>query len=85
MLRSIFGASIVRWGLPGLLAAFLLVVFAFWLLLGVLWWLIEGVLYGLGFLSALGYLLLLIFFIRWLRGRRRGDHLLEYGRRRWLD
>lgn len=85
MLRWIFGASFIRWGLPGLLVAFLFVVACFWLLLVGLGWLINGVVYGLGLFSAFGYLLLLIFVIRWFRRRRNQEHLLEFGRRRWLE
>jgi len=85
MLRWVFGVSFLRWGLPGLLVATLVVLCGFWLLLSAAWWLIEGVVFGLGLASALGYLLLLILLVRWLRARRSQEHLLEYGRRRWLE
>lgn len=85
MIRSFISLSFIRWGLPGALCALLVLALIFWWALTALWWLVEGALFVIGALAGLGYLLLLIFLIRWLRDRRQSEHLLSYGRRGWLD
>lgn len=82
MIRWILGAAFLRYGVVGFLIAVGGLVMAGWLALSIVWSWIEGALWLTGFASAIGWLLLLIFFVRWLRGRRPQDHLMGYGRRR---
>lgn len=81
MIRWILGAAFLRHGVVGVLVALLALAAAGWWLLSSLWWLISGAVWVFGFLAGLGYLLLLIQFLRWLRRRRIQDHLLMHGRR----
>jgi len=87
MMRFFIGASFARWGLPGLLCMVLLMGALGWWLVTSVWWLIEGTVYVFGLGAGVGYLILFVSAVRWLRNRGRpGDHLLLYGRnRRWPD
>ena len=87
MIRFFLGAAFARWGCGGAIVAFLLLIAAAYFLLTSFAWLINGVLEVVGLLSGLGYVLLAIVLVRWLRGRMYPtDHLLNRGRRRrWLD
>jgi hypothetical protein len=77
--------AFLRWGPVGAVCALLALVALAWWLVVVLAWLVEGLFFGLGALAGLGYVVLLISLVRWLRGRRVDDHLLNYGRRGWDD
>lgn len=86
MIRWIVGHAFLRWGLPGALLAVLCIVWLAWWLVSALWWLVSGALWVLGMLAGLGYLLVIVAAVAWLRRRRESEHLLNYGRRRrWLD
>lgn len=85
MIRSLVGHAFLRWGMPGALCALLAIGLCFWWLLTALWWVVEGAVFVVGAFAFVGYLLLLIFLIRWFRGRRSQEHLLGYGRRGWLE
>ena len=82
MIRLILAGAFYRWGLPGLVMALLLMAVAFWWVASALWWLVTGAVYVFGGVAGLVYLTYFIALVRYLRGRRRGEHLLEYGRRR---
>ena len=85
MIRWFLGNVFQRWGIPGLICGLMvLFVGAIWLVT-TLAWLATGVFLVIGGLAGLGYLLLLIFFVRWLRARRQPEHLLMFGRRRWPE
>lgn len=85
MIGWALGNAFQRWGIPGLVCG-LLALFggAIWLVTAVTW-LATGVFLLFGALAGLGYLLLLVAFVRWLRARRQPDHLLMHGRRRWPE
>jgi hypothetical protein len=85
VIRGIVGHAFLRWGIAGALCALVFVGLLFWWALSALWWLVEGALFVAGLIAGAGYLVLLIALVLWLRGRRRSDHLLEYGRRRWPE
>lgn len=82
MILRILGIAFLRYGFVGFFVALLALVMAGWWLLAAIWSWVEGALWISGFVSAFGYLVLLIFLVRWLRGRRGQDHLMGYGRRR---
>jgi hypothetical protein len=75
--------AFVRWGLPGLLCTLLLLLGIGSWIVTTFSWVFTGIFYGLAALAGLGYVLLFVFAVLWLRGRRQGaEHLLGYGRRR---
>jgi hypothetical protein len=83
VIRWIVGHAFLRWGIPGVVCSVLLLGAVGWWLASMLGWLVDGAIWTGGFLAAMGWLLLLIFLVRWLRSRRSQEHLLGYGRRRW--
>lgn len=83
MIRWIVGHAFLRWGVVGALASLLAVGMAIWWALSALSWLVHGVVWVAGALAGFGYLVLLIAFVLWMRNRRKQEHLLGYGRRRW--
>lgn len=82
MILRILGIAFLRYGFVGFFVALVALVVCAWWLLAAIWSWLEGALWLTGFASAAGWLLLLIFLIRALRGRRGQDHLMGYGRRR---
>lgn len=82
MILRILGIAFLRYGFVGFLIALGAIVMVGWWLAAALWSWITGAVWLTGFAAAFGWLLLLIFFIRYLRGRRPQDHLMGYGRRR---
>lgn len=85
MIRWFVGSAFQRWGIPGALCSLLFLAVLAWWVVTTFVWLVTGIFVLVGALAGVGYLLLLIFLIRWMRGRRSNEHLLEYGRRGWLD
>jgi hypothetical protein len=85
VIRGLLGGAFSRWGLPGLACAVLLMLVAALWLVTTFVWLATGIFLVFGGLAGLGYFLLLVFLVRWLHGRRRAEHLLEHGRRRWPE
>ena len=86
MIRGIYGLAFLRWGMPGVLCITLLLIGMAWWFMTTFSWLITGLVWILGLLAGLGYLVLLVAAVLWLRGRRQSEHLLDYGRRRrWLE
>jgi hypothetical protein len=85
VIRFVLGQAFQRWGLPGLLCTLLLMIGVGWWLVSYLWWFFTGAVLVMGGLAGLGYVLLVVFIVRWLRNRRAREHLMGYGRRRWPD